>query len=208
MARQTKEKAAQTREAILDAAEQIFLERGVTRASLEDIARAAGVTRGAVYWHFRGKLDLFLAIKQRLLLPQEELLSRLGQQADPDPVAELEQALEATFDSFSRDPRRQRQLTVLFLRCEYVGEMAPALSRQVEAQKALAAALSRLFRLGHARRPLAAPWLPDEAAMAVHSLVHGMLLRWLRDPAEFRLLPDGLAILRALLATMRADGRG
>ena len=50
--RRTKEQAEQTRVAILEAAERLFLEKGVAQCSLEQIARAAGVTRGAVYWHF------------------------------------------------------------------------------------------------------------------------------------------------------------
>ena len=47
--RRTKEDAQQTRESLLDAAECLFAERGVSRTSLQDIAKAAGVTRGAVY---------------------------------------------------------------------------------------------------------------------------------------------------------------
>src|SRR3546814_1649852 len=56
--RRTKEEALETRESILDAAERIFFERGVSRTTLDQIARAASVTRGAVYWHFQNKSDL------------------------------------------------------------------------------------------------------------------------------------------------------
>ena len=69
MARRTKEEAEQTRNAVLTAASQVFLERGVARATLEEVAQAAGVTRGAVYWHFRDKVDLFLAIPIGLARP-------------------------------------------------------------------------------------------------------------------------------------------
>ena len=48
MARRTKEDALATRTALLDAAERVFLQRGVSRTSLADIAQAAGVTRGAL----------------------------------------------------------------------------------------------------------------------------------------------------------------
>src|SRR4051812_13864279 len=50
------------RERLLDAAVQVFTERGYRAASLEDIAAAAGVTKGAVYWNFQGKQDLFFAL--------------------------------------------------------------------------------------------------------------------------------------------------
>ena len=50
--RRTKEDAQLTREVLLDAAEVLFAQRGVSRTSLQEIAKAAGMTRGAVYWHF------------------------------------------------------------------------------------------------------------------------------------------------------------
>ena len=73
MARRTKEEAFETRQSIIDAAEKCFHEKGVSRASLTDIAQAAGVTRGAIYWHFQGKADLLDALFQRIHMPLEEL---------------------------------------------------------------------------------------------------------------------------------------
>ena len=58
MARRTKEEAQETRQAILDAAVRVFAQQGVANASLTDIAQEAGVTRGAIYWHFANKADL------------------------------------------------------------------------------------------------------------------------------------------------------
>ena len=77
MARRTKEDALATREALLDAAELVFEQRGVSRTSLSDIAKAAGVTRGAVYWHFKDKADLFNAMMERVTLPLETDLGGL-----------------------------------------------------------------------------------------------------------------------------------
>jgi AcrR family transcriptional regulator len=54
-----------TRSLLLDAAEQVFAEKGFTPASLDDIARAAGYTKGAIYKHFATKEDLFLAVSDR-----------------------------------------------------------------------------------------------------------------------------------------------
>jgi putative PEP-CTERM system TPR-repeat lipoprotein len=65
MARRTKEEAQETRNRILDFAEHVFNEKGVSRTSLDDLARAAGVTRGAIYWHFRNKAELFDAMLAR-----------------------------------------------------------------------------------------------------------------------------------------------
>ena len=64
MARRTKEDAQATRTALLDAAERVFQQRGVSRTSLNEIAQAAGVTRGALYWHFKDKAALFNAMME------------------------------------------------------------------------------------------------------------------------------------------------
>jgi AcrR family transcriptional regulator len=58
--------SAATRTALLDEAETLFAERGFAGTSLEDIASAAQVTRGAVYHHFAGKQALFEALIDRL----------------------------------------------------------------------------------------------------------------------------------------------
>ncbi len=54
-----------TRSLLLDAAEEVFAEKGFTPASLDDIARTAGYTKGAIYKHFATKEDLFLAVSDR-----------------------------------------------------------------------------------------------------------------------------------------------
>jgi AcrR family transcriptional regulator len=54
-----------TRSLLLDAAEEVFAEKGFTPATLDDIAHAAGYTKGAIYKHFATKEDLFLAVSDR-----------------------------------------------------------------------------------------------------------------------------------------------
>ncbi|KVS75523.1 hypothetical protein WK41_00860 [Burkholderia cepacia] len=82
MARRTKEVATLTREAILDASERCFIEHGYPAASLEDIAEAAGVTRGAVYWHFKDKGALLLGVFMRVRALVCDELSRLEGSGD------------------------------------------------------------------------------------------------------------------------------
>jgi len=57
--KRTKEEAAKTRQDLLDAALQVFSRQGYQAARLQDIAKAAGVTRGAIYHHFGSKAELF-----------------------------------------------------------------------------------------------------------------------------------------------------
>ena len=75
MVRKTREDALATRDALLTAALQTFRERGVAHTRLSDVAARAGVTRGAIYWHFKDKAELFAAVCERGTLPVEALLA-------------------------------------------------------------------------------------------------------------------------------------
>src|ERR1700694_2113664 len=86
MARNTKEEALETRSRILDAAEDVFHARGVSGTSLADIAAATGATRGAIYWHFKNKSDLFNAMCERVRLPLEAIMEADAELQASDPM--------------------------------------------------------------------------------------------------------------------------
>ena len=121
MARRTKADAQATRLQLLQAAVRVFGTKGVSRTSLQDIAEAAGTTRGAIYWHFKNKADLFNAMMDDALLPMEQAMRRIGHDAAQDPLAELEHALLQTMrDIVSTDSTRavfeiSRRATFKFL---------------------------------------------------------------------------------------------
>jgi AcrR family transcriptional regulator len=203
VARQTKERAEQTRESILDAATQVFFKRGVARASLEEVAQAAGVTRGAVYWHFRDKLDLFAAIEERLRAPQEAQLLELTRSSPRDPLAELERVIVKTLNQLAIDEITQIQMTVVLLRVDYIDEMAPALERQAAYQRRFSDGLQRYFRDVVPPPGAGCDWSPAMAAQILHTLVHGTVLRALRFPAEYPLQTNGVSVVRAFMKALR-----
>src|SRR4051812_43683931 len=124
MVRRTRDEAAETRSGILDAAERVFAQRGVSHTSLEDIARAAGVTRGAIYWHFKNKTEVFTAMVDRVTLPMEEMVARSGDDDAADPIALLKRAAVFTLKRTAGDPQCQRVFDVVTHKCEYLDDMA------------------------------------------------------------------------------------
>ncbi|MBQ2884828.1 MAG: TetR family transcriptional regulator [Alphaproteobacteria bacterium] len=62
MARKCKEDAEKTRQAVIEAALDVFSEKGYAKATFDEIAARAGFTKGAVYWYFRNKADLVAAL--------------------------------------------------------------------------------------------------------------------------------------------------
>lgn len=65
--RRTKEDALQTRCQLLQAAKALFNEKGFSRTTLAEIAEKAGLTRGAAYWHFKSKDEIFITIVEQAL---------------------------------------------------------------------------------------------------------------------------------------------
>ncbi len=88
--RRTKAEAEETRRGILSAAERLFEAKGLAATSLEEIAAEAGVTRGAVYWHFTNKADLVIALLADAPLFHEDMLALLAEDDPAGPLGALE----------------------------------------------------------------------------------------------------------------------
>lgn len=175
MARRTKEEAEQTRNAILDAAEHVFFERGVVRTSLQEVAQAANVSRGAVYWHFRNKIELLQAMTNRIVLPQEHLLEQLETSNSPTPLDDLSHACRESLHAMVTDHRRRRIFTILTQRCEYLDEMADIIKTRQDLRDRMTGRFIRLFERANKASLLAPHWPPRLAAIALHSLMFGLI---------------------------------
>ena len=123
MARRTKADAQATRAGLLDAAEHLFQSRGVARTSLNDIALAAGTTRGAIYWHFKDKADLFVAMMERVTLPLEQTLAMTDLACGHSPVQQLRHAILQTMRLIARDEQTRRVLLIAAHKVEYTDEL-------------------------------------------------------------------------------------
>ena len=187
MARRTKEEAQETRVRILDAAEGVFHEKGVANASLEDIAAAADVTRGAIYWHFKDKAELFDAMMQRVVLPVEEMLAHSDCCAEADPLEFLRQATLDVLLRCARDPRTQRVFEIAYHKCEYVGDATGVRERHIASQQQCLKTIEAGFRACVQRGQLPKSVNPQEAAIGALSLVSGLIANWVLAPKSFSL---------------------
>lgn len=201
MARRTKAEAEQTRCHILDAAEQLFYERGVARTTLEDIAHAANVTRGAIYWHFRDKGDLFEAMQARAILPQEEVFEALANDDGGDPLLGLREACKDAIRHTAADERRRRVYTILLLRCEYVGEMKAAEERRRRTAERMIKRLESIFSKTARTGALKPGWSSKLAALTLHGMLVGLFVNWLEDPSKSDFTIMGPKCVDALFAS-------
>ncbi len=189
MARCTKEEALVTRHRLLDAAELVFSDKGVSRTSLHDIAEAAGVSRGAIYWHFKNKADLFNAMMERTTLPLEDSLHQIGHDSESDPLHELQRAILDAMRKIATDERTRRVFEVAILKVEYVEELQAVKARHLQCYVEGVGQMERSLREAALRRAQPLQVSPSMAAQGLHALVVGLIHTWLLAPEAFELVP-------------------
>lgn len=200
MTRKTKAEAEATREQLLDAAEEVFLENGVAATTLEAIARRASLTRGAVYWHFRDKADLFQAMVSRVRPPLSELVEQLEAEGDDDPLEVVRHLCQYGLRRLAEDPRHRRIATILLHRCEHESDGTGFYDKDREdflrltEQRFAQAAASGRFNPALA---------PRTATRALHAYMMGLFSQFLRDPDSCDLAGVGDDLIDAFFDGLR-----
>jgi TetR/AcrR family acrAB operon transcriptional repressor len=200
MARRTKEEALRTRQALLDAAEVVFDARGVSDASLQEIAEVAGVTRGAVYWHFRDKADLFNALMDRASLPFEQRWLDDRAAAPRAPLAELVAIATDMLRATRQDARLQRAVSISSQKMSYVNELGAVRERRLAVQARARKRFELLLRQAQRAGELPPDARPADVARALVALIDGLVIHWMLDGRRFNLCKVGGPAVRHLLA--------
>ena len=199
MVRRTKADALATRDKLLDAAELLFAERGVSRTSLNDIAVAAGTTRGAIYWHFKDKADLFNAMMERVTMPLECSLANTVQ-ATADPLLALRDAMLSALRQTATDEQTRRVFEVATHKVEYVTEMQAVRDRHLRVRNECMTMTKEALGQAVKREHLALPMPLSTAALGLHVMMDGLIQNWLLDPQAFDLVQSGRDTVDAYLA--------
>jgi AcrR family transcriptional regulator len=204
--RAAREQGREARDDLLDAALRVFARRGYRDAGVDEIAAEAGYSKGALYWHFPGKHELFVAlIDERIDAPTRELVELL-ESAPPD----RDMSLEATRE-LARQLSEQRDAMLLEREYWSLAIRDPELraryaERQAERRTAFATALkARAEHLGTPDLTMS----PDDVARLVLSIIGGLAGDELIEPGSVppELLGEALAVIYAgLVARARAGG--
>jgi TetR/AcrR family acrAB operon transcriptional repressor len=203
MARKTKQEALETRHHLLDAAERLFQRQGVSRTSLQQIAEEAGLTRGAIYWHFKDKAELFEAMMDRATMPLEEGMSLQSDGRDPPlSLAELRWGLINIFHCAVHNERTRRVFDIAMKKVEYTGEMQALQERKLLAMQRWRAQNRAAFERAVAEGVLPAGLNIPLAAVALVALVDGLLHQWVIDPEGFDLIEVGQTAVEGFLGSL------
>ena len=188
--RRTKEEAEQTKQAILEAAINVFFERGVAKASLEEVARAAEVTRGAVYWHFKNKVEIFEALHEKLHTPFIEQILEGLEVDHPNPVEQLQHICTTLILALEEDEQLRKAIQLFMFKCDYSGELAFCKNRfNVKKQEKLKA-FEAYFEKAQRQQTLPMSADPRMLALSVNCFIRGVVSEYLDSPREFTLKQD------------------
>ncbi|EGH41622.1 regulatory protein, TetR [Pseudomonas syringae pv. pisi str. 1704B] len=203
MVRRTKEEAQITRSQILEAAEQAFYERGVARTTLADIATLAGVTRGAIYWHFNNKADLVQAMLDSLQEPLDEMAEASQSEDEEDPLGCMRNLLIHLFHELALDPKTRRINEILFNKCEFTDEMCDFRRQRqdnaIQCHDRITLGLNNAVRQGQLPKGLDTA----RAAVALFAYVNGIIYQWLLVPDSFSLPAEAEQLVDVCLDMLR-----
>ncbi|MDY1038010.1 acrEF/envCD operon transcriptional regulator [Lelliottia sp. CFBP8978] len=201
MARKTKEDAQKTRQLLIDAAIAEFSTRGVASTTLTDIAAAAGVTRGAIYWHFTSKSEIFNAIWEQQLPLCDLIHDRLSLKPDDDPLLVLRERFVIALQYISHDPRQRALQQILYHKCEFHDEM----TSECEIRKRIGFNYENVRTLLERclSRGVISPNVNIDMALIVfHGFFSGLIKNWLMNNESFNLYLQAPALVDNILATL------
>lgn len=190
MVRRTKDEALETREGLLDAAVRVFAEKGVSQASLADIATAAGVTRGAIYWHFKNKTDLIDALLKRTKTPQEEAWGTCCEAAERDPLGFIRGKAVDALRLGTTDEDTRQVWNILFHKSEPVERTEPIAARKQTSRHDCALNMESFFKAAIDRGQLPPDLDPRTATTGLSCYLDGLIYNWLMDPESVPLAED------------------
>ncbi len=201
MARKTKEEAEKTRQKLLDAALAVFSLKGFVRSTLNDIAKEAGVTRGAIYWHFKDKANLFEALSDDIDRCNETRMEDLLER----PILSLDDLRERIMRwllALENDKRFRTFHEFVTYKIEYHEELEPVLAKQRQEKRLLLKRLEEDIRTLQSKGKVREDVDPRHGAIMICSFVWGLVESWLFDQTIFSISETAPTLVNNFLRSL------
>lgn len=198
MARKTKADALKTRQHLLDVAITLFAKNGVSTTTLADIADAAGMTRGAIYWHFDSKVSLFNEIWNIQSCIALEIRRKLKIQNPDNDLKLLREIIIETLKFISTDRRQHELLQILYHTCEFNGEMYS--EREIRERYWFnRERMKKLLRNCISKGQIPVNTNVELTITIVHGYLSGIVKNWLMQPENLNLYEQAPEVVDNLI---------
>ena len=184
--RRTKEEAAATRELLLNTALSVFGSKGYAATTLDDVARAAGVTRGAIYWHFGGKDELYNTLVRERFARASTIFESIFSQGG-SALTMLRQFMVRFLEYLEDDPEYRAVLELTIFKTEVGPDLVSGMQEKQQANQSMIAAVEQLLHKAISAGEIKPHIEVTIAALAIMGFLSGITTLWLQNPASFSL---------------------
>ncbi len=185
--KRTPEQSQETRNALLSAAMEVFLEKGYSDTTIEDIGSRAGVTRGAFYHHYESKPGIYRALLMERYAPAQGIMNRMMSDTTTPPGTLLREVLGEYLRLIASDSQFRQVHELVVLKSAFVPELEEGRAQKIQSQRALVDWLTSLIARGQASGELRKDLDPRDAAMVCQGALSGVVMTELIDPGSARL---------------------
>jgi TetR/AcrR family acrAB operon transcriptional repressor len=200
--RRTKEEAEVTRAAVLKAALAVFSAKGYSAATLDDVASAAKVTRGAIYWHFKSKADLYNTLVEELSARGASVVQQAV--AEGGTFIEILRRIFVRLCAVIEDDKEARAVMELGLfKTGLAPELQSGRKKQLEVGAAQIEFIAEAMRQGIAQGVLRNDLEPADMARAFIAFENGAIQLWLVSPKSFSLKKSAESFADILIAGLQ-----
>lgn len=196
--------SATTKNDILQAAIDVFVEKGFVKSTLEQIATKARVTRGAVYWHFKNKHDIFEALHEKLHQPLTSSIFEDMKKNCDDSLCQLEKLCVKLLIDLDNDEMRKKILMIFFCKCDYSCGMEDILEKQRKQKLKNIDLFSQYFDRAKQNKNLPADIDPKITAISLACYMSGIVIEYLRNPQLFNLQKQAPYLIKQFFSSFKS----
>ncbi len=182
--KKTKEEAELTRELLLKVALNVFNQKGYAETRLVDVAKEANVTRGAIYWHFENKYNLYYTLIKEYTPDVEKQFRNILYSKEP-PLERLCQCIKHFCENLEMDEEFQALIKMIFINKSLPGESGEIKKVISERQKSIMRLMSMVISEGIVCGEIRRGVDPDSSAMLLSCCITGIAEFWLSGTIEF-----------------------
>lgn len=156
----------------------------MSKSTLEHIASQANVTRGAVYWHFNNKAEIFHAIREQVFLPLIDRMDdtlAITSDNSQNPLDQIEASLCHTIHELNDNIEMREIYEIMMIKCEYVDEFALVLHQILNNCSSLIQKIEIAYERAQSQNLLASKLTPRALALDTHLFFGGLLHMWIKD---------------------------
>jgi TetR/AcrR family acrAB operon transcriptional repressor len=194
--RRSREEASETREKILDSALDIMGERPFSKVSIKEIAGKIGLSKGAVYWHFKNKNDLLVSLVENMCIRMEGELDRNG---DPESLDDIRDYFVSKIEMVMRNQLSNSVSRLMIRRYEWPETVRERVRAVVWDRLEIERAMLERFLARNRRRENPGDLSPPELARLVMAVLHGLFISHVVDACPVDPVQYVDFVLRALI---------